>query len=84
MTTEKVLMYKDFSLSELWDTNEFEVEFKGKTARVKNNSAFSLGEVSRFNKLSNLGQTTRGFYYGLTVNGCKAYFTSKHDINKTI
>lgn len=90
MKTYSVLIYKDFHMTQLWSEEPFTVDikeaelvqdFKG---RVHNNSDLSSkNKVSRFNKLSNLGGVYEGgkavkTYYGLTVNGKKAFFTIIH------
>ena len=76
---EKIFLYSDFNQTKKWNENTFEVEFKGKKARVKNNGWFGA-KYSRFNKLIQLGHTTSGYHYVLTVNGQKVFFIAKYNI----
>jgi hypothetical protein len=78
---EKVLMFKDFHQSKVWNEQPYVVEFKSNKARVISNEAFSKDIKSRFNKLIWTGKTTSGTHYCLTVNGEKAFFIAKYDIN---
>ena len=76
---ENIILYRDFNQTKKWSDKTFEVEFKGNRARVKSNSPFSPYSISRFNKLTMLGKTTK-CHYVLTVDGKKVFFMTDYDI----
>jgi len=85
----KVVLFRDFGMTQTWDTltsdTEFRIEFRGDKARVLNDSPFTDEKASYFNKLRLLRKEVlfgvEVCKYKLIVNRRECYFTSDYVIS---
>lgn len=76
---EKVIMYKNFHMTKEYE-GDYEIEFVKDKARVFSN-IFIFPVKSRLNKLTTHGSAGDTTFYGITINGNKAFFKSKYKIS---